>query len=417
MIRATTLQKLSLILPNTNKALAKVLEDLSPQEFTSLTKTKDLKSILHSLLKHNAQDTAGNKQLLDLIKANPTLKSLGTPASSLKELAQLLQKENSSEIGKTLEHFFKNIQDISPKELHTAIKNSGIFLESKLKNFQPPLETLKNTLTEVVKQLESSQLPKIKEIQTQIKSILESTLFKNMTAEEPKQLATLVKTIKQPLQALEQRLHSSVDQTMHPKDIVFSKELHHNLTKLHHLNTPEQLKASTHHKELFSHDFKAVLLKTHEQVHTSDSPNKAEIIKHLDKLLLQVDYHQLLSHLSNASSLYIPYSWDALEDGEITLKNANNEKFFCDIELHLKEYGELKLRLGLFEKKQLNINITAQDTRLKSMLQEHISALKQQLSDTGLIVQSIRFLDDTQQHNTPYTRLDDEFDLGFEVKA
>ena len=204
---------------------------------------------------------------------------------------------------------------------------------------------------------------------------------------------------------------------MHPKDIVFSKALQHNLNHLHHLSAPQKLKTTTHIKELFSQDFKAVLLKTHEQAQASDSPNKQEIVKHLDKLLLQVDYHQLLSHLSNASSLYIPYSWDALEDGEIALQNSKNGKFFCDIELHLKEYGKLKLRLGLFEQKQLNINITAQDPKLKTMLQENISTLKQQLNDTGLIVQSIRFVDDTKKHATPYGQSDDDIDLGFEVKV
>lgn len=417
MIRATTLQKLSIILPNTNKALAKVLEDLSAQDFQSLTKTKDLKSILNSLLKENPKESAGNKQLLEMVKTNPTLKNLGTPATTLKELTHLLQKESKSDIGKTLEHFFKNIKDISPKELQTNIKNSGVFLESKLKNFNPPIEVLKNTLTEVEKQLESSKLPNVKKIQTQLKTILSSDLFKDVKTQEPKQLATIVKTIKEPLQALQQRVDSTVDKTIHPKDIIFSKPLQHNLNHLHHLNAPKPLKTTTHIKELLSEDFKAVLLKTHEQVQSSDSPNKQEIIKHLDKLLLQVDYHQLLSHLSNASSLYIPYSWDALEDGEVTLKNGKNGKFFCDIELHLKEYGELKLRLGLFEQKQLNINITAHDQKLKAMLQENMATLKKQLSDTGLIVQSIRFIDDIKKQSSPYAQSDGDIDLGFEVKA
>ena len=132
-------------------------------------------------------------------------------------------------------------------------------------------------------------------------------------------------------------------------------------------------------------------------------------------MALQIDYYQLLSHLSNASALYIPYSFDALEDGNIKLKNAKNEKFFCDIQLQLKEYGELKLRLGLFEKNQLSININCESSALKEKLQENIAALKKSLFDAGIHPKEIHFIDETKSP-APYETAED-LQLGFEVKA
>ncbi|QSZ41595.1 hypothetical protein GJV85_05570 [Sulfurimonas aquatica] len=167
-------------------------------------------------------------------------------------------------------------------------------------------------------------------------------------------------------------------------------------------------------KELLSHDLKAVLLKTQEELSSSTHPNKQELLKQIDKLTLQIDYHQLLSHLNDSSSLYLPYSWDALEEGSINIKTAKEDKFFCDIELKLKEYGEIKLRLGMFETNQLSMNINTQNSALKKLLQENLPQLKRQLLDVGINPSSIRFVEDEAP---AYEDAHSSIALGFEVKA
>ncbi|ADN09396.1 flagellar hook-length control protein FliK [Sulfurimonas autotrophica] len=304
----TAAKHLQLILPNTNKALAQVLKNASPEELQTLTQSKDLGSILDSLLKRaTTSDTAQNKLLLELLKNNPTLKSLSNANTTIKELIQTLKQEkNPLSLEKTLENFLTNIKEINPKELKTKMQTSGLFLESNIKNTQNP-------------------------------------------------------------------------------------------------------------KELFSSDIKALLLKAHDELANSTQTNKQEILKHIDKLLLQIDYNQLVSHLSNASSLYIPYEWKDLKDGNITLKNAKDDRFFCDIHLNLKSYGELDLRLALFQNDQLNININTKSEALKSILQQNLPTLKKQLLHVNITPKEIRFIN--EKSNIYEKQINDNLAMDFEVKV
>ncbi len=301
-------KQLHVILPNTNKALEEVLKSASPQELQTLTQSKDLGSILDALLKQSqTADTAQNKLLLQLLKNNPTLKSLSSANTTLKELiATLKQEKNPLPLEKELEKFLTNIKDINPKELKTKMQNSGVFLEANIKNSQNP-------------------------------------------------------------------------------------------------------------KELFNSDIKALLLKAHDELSNATQANRQEILKTIDKLLLQIDYNQLVSHLSNASSLYIPYEWNDLQEGNIALKNAKDDRFFCDIHLNLKSYGELNLRLALFENNQLSINIHTKNEALKSLLQNNLQTLKKQLLHVNIVPKEIRFIDLKQ--NEYETQTNDELQMGFEVKA
>lgn len=302
MINRVSSHTRSLVTPNTNKALALVLQDISPQELERLSQGKDLKSILNTLLKQSANDASQDQLLLNLLKNNPTLKDLGNVSTSIKELLQLLkQDKNALPLEKTLITFLSDIKDISEKGLKSKLENSGLFLENKIKNSQPFLD-----------------------------------------------------------------------------------------------------------------DFKAILLKSHQELSNSNVPNKQELLKHMDKLLLQIDYYQLASHLSNATSLYVPYSWEGLEDANMSIKNINGEKFFTDIELRLKKYGELKLRLGLFEKNQLSININTQNQELKNLLQENLPLLKKQLFEAGIIPKEIRFVEEKPSN---YDDASQDIAVGFEVKA
>lgn len=311
MINLSLNKQLDILLPNSNKALAEVLKSASTQELAALSKGKDLGSILDSLLKQSANNSAQDKTLLSLLKNNPTLQALGSVTTTLKDLTQLLQQDkNPLPLEKVLKNFLGDIQNISEKELKTKLENSGVFLESKI----------------------SSQT-----------------------------------------------------------------------------GTPQL-------KEMFSNDLKAVLLKTQEELLNSLHPNKQELLKQIEKLSLQIDYYQLSSHLQNGSSIYLPYSWDTLKDGNLTIKSAKDEKFFCDIELNLKEHGALKLRLGLFEKNQLSINITTESQSFKKQIQEHLAELKKELIAVGITPREIRFLDE-EKASTPYEESSQNLAMGFEVKA
>jgi hypothetical protein len=311
-LNSATNKTLNIVLANTNKALREVLKDIAPKDMQLLSESKDLGSVLESLLKNRPQNETQTQALINLLKNNPTLKELGNVSATLKNLQYLLQKDDTkmtadlkNVISNTLEH----INTIDEKSLQNKLRNSGVFLESKLKN----------------------------------------------------------------------------------------------------INSQKEL------QELLSNDAKAVVKKTLEELNNAAHPHKQELVKQLDKLSLQIDYYQLLSQLSDASALYFPYSFDALEEGQITLKNAKNEKFFCDIDLTLKEYGDLRLRLGLFEKNQLSINIDCERPELQKLFEENLHILKKKLYEAGLHPKEIRFLD--TKNETNYYSATQEIELGFEVKV
>jgi len=416
-LNTTNNKTLNIILANTNRALGEVLKQSSAKDLSSFTQTKDLGSVLESLLRNGAQNKTQNQELLQLLKNNPTLKELGDVTSTLKNLQQTLQKEQSPQLEKLqklLSQRLNGIEDIDSSTLKKSLENSGIFLESKLKGFISPKTDLKALTQELLKVLQNSKLPTTQTVVKDLNSLLQSDLF-TTKSDDIKTLTQLTQKLDTLLKTTAQQMNSHFDKVQHPKDPLFlqsTKELHTKITQRNHIQNLQDTKRI---QELFNDDMKNIVKKSLEELQGSNSIHKNELVKQLDKLSMQIDYYQLLSHLSDASAIYIPYSFDALEDGNITIKNTKNGKFFCDIDLELKEYGNLKLRLGIFEKNQLNMNIECQSTLLQSKLQENLKELRENLFNAGIYPQDIRFVN-YEKDDTTYLATDD-LALGFEVKA
>lgn len=319
MINISDAKQLGILLPNTNKALKEVLKNATPQELETLSKGgKDLKSILDNILKQSLDSTTSNKELLNLVKNNPTLKSLGNVSTTIKDILSIINSKDSLlPIETKLKEFLSDIKDLTPKELENKLKNSGIFLESKLKNL-------------------------------------------------------------------------SLDKQLSQKQI----------------------------QDVLANDLKAIVSKASEELSKSAQTNQSDILKQLDKLTLQIDNYQLISHLSNSSYMYLPFSWDQLQEGNIEIKPAKEDKFFTDINLTLKDYGELNLKLVLYEKNQLNTHIYAQSPELKNMIQENLKSLRSGLIDANITPREIRLFDlKTDNTSNAYIDPHDHLNMGFEVKV
>jgi len=532
MISIPADKKLDIILPNTNKALAEILKSASPKELEVITKGKDLKSIMSSLLKESSLNSTSDKTLLELVKNNPTLKNLGSANQDIKELFNSLKSDkNLQPIEKLIQKILPDIKDLKNINVKTTIENSGVFLESKLKDIQNPQVKLNNLLNELSNILQKSKLPSSKVMLAQTKEILSSTLIKNASNEavtqqikdnpkaleniakrvqnivdklqtelkganpittkdftsklnkleyliEPKNLeksnfnlSTLQDSIKQVTSTLENSFTKesrgfldalnkiftslkSIEQNIkeNPKilenitksienitdkkiptniknviddikssignsDSLFSKSTKLILNELSQLKTANKLSPEQNIKEILSNDLKAVLHKAGDEISKLTLPNQNEILKHIDKLSLQIDYYQLVSHLSNSSSLYIPFAWDEMQDGNITIKHSTNDKFYCDIDLKLKEYGELKLRLTLYDKNQLNIHIDSDNDEFKDIIKENIPSLRKALIDTQITPREIRFFNKSKNTMTAYDSDLGHLDMGFEIKV
>ena len=429
-------KQLDIILPNTNRALAEVIKNATPKELEILSQSKDLKSVMNSLLKQTLNNSSSDKVLLNLLKNNPTLKSLGSPSNSVKELLTTikssLREPNVSQqsqtiktllpLEKQLKNFLVDIKNLSEPILKQKIENSGVFLESRLKNMQNPQVEVKSIIDSLSKLLDKSKIFNVGVLNNQLKDILDSKILTQASSkllaftsqESFKELSSLSKKIEGVIIKLQEHQSSSLNKN----DVITSKDVAAQLNKLSTLTSQTQLQPQKRVEKLLSNDLKAIITKASEEITKSDNPNKTELLKHIDKLVLQIDYHQLLSHLSQSSSLYIPFSWEGLKEGNIELKEDKDKNFYCDINLTLKEYGELNLKLTLYDKNQLNIHIYSDNSDLKEMIKENIFSLRSALIETQITPREIRLFDNTKEvKSSVYEENLNPIDMGFEVKV
>jgi len=520
MINLLTNKQFNIILPNTNKALAHVMENASPKELESITQGKDLSSVLESLFKKASSDVTQDKTLLTLVKNNPTLKSLGSVTNSINNLITNLKSDKTSlPIEDKLKNFLVNIKDLSEPVLKQKIENSGVFLESKLKSVQNPQVNLRKTLTSLTKTLDKSQIFNVTVLSENLKEILQTDVIKNasnksllqLPADEKQALNDIVKTLKTVLPKLQEHIKgadiintkefantlSKLEHLIEPKmlksenfkptllqetltqissqlsqstnsqtksivdalgkiftllkstpsaenlvdknisqdlkatienlksiisktDTIYSKEVSSHLQKLTQLSSSTQLTSNHNVKEIKNSDLKAILNQATAEIQKSDYPNKPELLKSIGKLAMQIDYNQLVSHLSNATSLYIPFSWNQMQEGQINIqKDKEDERFTVDIDLKLKEYGELNLKLSLYDKNQLNIHIYSSNSELKELVKENLPSLRSALIKNQITPREMRIFDKAKKQpvESPYESAQRDINIGFEVKA
>ena len=140
-------------------------------------------------------------------------------------------------------------------------------------------------------------------------------------------------------------------------------------------------------------DVKSVLLKMQDELASKTDPKSQELAKQVDKLLTQIDYQQLLSLSSNSNNVYLPFFWEMLEEGNISMKKTDEEKFYCQINLTLKDFGKVDLMLALYDKNKLDLTVYAQREHFKTALRDNMQALKIALNSVELIPVNIKLLD------------------------
>lgn len=82
-----------------------------------------------------------------------------------------------------------------------------------------------------------------------------------------------------------------------------------------------------------------------------------------------------------------------LEEGSIAMREGKEEKFYCEINLSLKEFGETKLLLALYDKNRLDLTIYASKDNFKEAIKKNIFKLKRAMNSVDLIPVNIHILD------------------------
>ena len=214
-------------------------------------------------MKQSAAAPESNKDLLQLVKNNPTLKNLGDVTTTIKDLLSTLKSDkNPLPLEKVLQTFLSNVKNLKNSELKQKLENSGVILESKLKNVQNPQLELKSTLISLVKNLQTSNAPTSRAISNEAKVLLNTELMKSL---QTPNISTKMSTNLDSIQNANsnpktlKELSSNVDKLLTTLKSILAKAdtIHHpSLSK-----ALEQLEHKLESKLLTSENFKLTAIK------------------------------------------------------------------------------------------------------------------------------------------------------------
>ena len=384
-----------------NEQITKILQDI-----------QNPKSVINQTL----QNTQNIQK--EPILNNPLANSLKTLTQNLQILSENLSPKE-----------FENLTNLT-KELKNAINQSSI-VESKFEN-----NTTTKTAQTVQNQNISTQTPQeiaVKEqITNETKQLLiqiKDEVLKNPTLVQNKNILPIIDNLlkmenlfikndflqnmadfKQLNQALAQNnintfsnnfasnlspllttLKESLNNLSNPNILNIQNHLAKTINKVEHIisNLETQIDEKVSPKD----DMKAILLQLKEELSAKTDAKSAEILKQVDKILTQIDFYQLNSLISNSNYVYVPFFWEMLEDGSINIKKAEDDKFYCQINLSLKDFGKVDLMLGLYDKNKMDLTIYAQRDHFKTAIRENIKDLKIALNSVDIIPVNIKLLD------------------------
>lgn len=320
------------------------------------------------------------KVLLEQIKENLSTLQLDDLQP---KIDQLLTKETLLKQGNTTTHLLTNdALDSVTNEVKKEIAQAPT--QSLLKNDNSIDEThLLNK--EAIKVPEQSISP------TSLATALSSnTNFQKSSETVEEALKMVVNRLKQQIEILDTK-------TIQQANFVDKSAILEQ--KIHSLIKPElfvgkamtqKLSLDPTDVELLS-DMKGVLTKLNDSL--APTPQNREALEITNRLLTQIEYHQLFSYVSSSTHLYIPFSWDGLNGGSMMMKQTSDEKFHCQIDLDLEQYGKLNMMLLLSGEKYIDISIAAQKKELGEKITQQLVELKRALNEVGLITGTVKMLE------------------------
>lgn len=402
---------------NTNPQISTAKEQINTQTKELLTQIKNevitnkdsapAKNILNqidNLLKSNDLFTKNEKliepkNLLNNLLNSNEIKQASTQSQNISNL--VLNLKNISESISNLESKTQNFVNITNEKntVTTQLKENLANLKSELQNLT---KIDSKSSLQIISKLENIQniFTKIEApITTQSQNMPNTNLSNNFSNNFANNLNTLILSLKENITNLSTTVSSPnsgnnasiQNQIMNIVDKIETsvKEAIQTYTNNQGLNP----QANKNEANPLSNDMKTVLLQMQEELANKTDVKSQEMFKQVDKMLMQIDYHQLLSLTSNSNYVYVPFFWDMLEDGSIEMKKTDEDKFYCQINLNLKDYGKVDLMLSLYDTNKLDLTIHAQREHFKLDLSKNIQKLKQALNNVDLIPINIKILD------------------------
>ena len=415
------------------KELEPIIDDLKKiiKPDVTLNKPLDIKTLIPKIetlyVKVEQSSLPQKMKLLDSIeKIITTLRSIPLPEVTpekvqLPQIHKDILLKVTDEIKKVVDLLPAKeqlIQNPKTKELEPIIDDlKKIIKHDATQNKPLDIKTLIPKIETLYVKVEQSSLPQKMKLLDSIEKIITSlrSIPLPEVLQEKVQLPQIHKDILLKLtDEIKKITHFLESSTIKLDDPVVSKEMNTLNEKLKSFTKPDIPNKILN--ENIANDAKANLLRLSEEIKQNPQLQNTDIEKLVDKLTLQIDYFQLYSHLNNSSSIYFPFVWDQLEDGGFSIKKGKKDKFYCEINLNLKDYGELKLMLTLYNKNQINLHAYSQSDVLKSGMKEDLELLHSTFKEANLILREIRFFDIKNDKTGGYNEPLRALDVGFEVK-
>ncbi|MBK6548684.1 MAG: flagellar hook-length control protein FliK [Arcobacter sp.] len=387
---------------NPNAKLENLLQNISNLLKTIDTpEAKNSSQIIDNILKNIPKDGS--------LKSSELVNNLKTLVSSLQNLSSSLNSNQTQTLN--------NLAN----ELKNFIQN-GVMIESKTENLAPKTQTqtpqtedvnientqIKNLINNQVKEL----LTQIKQDLTQNQNIIQNKnilplidklislpdLFSKseaiLNSVQNSNISNFSNNFATNLNPLLTALKESL-QAINPKNIEIQNQINSLIKKVENIiqeYTNNNLDNPKDNQKL-DNDFKSILLKMQDEVAQKTDIKSQDSLKTINNLLTQIDMQQLTSLVSNSNFVYIPFFWEMLEDGTVEIKEKEEDKFFCQIKLTLKDFGKIDLMLSMYDENKLDMTIYAQREHFKVTLRDNLQKLKLALNEANIIPMNVKLLD------------------------
>ena len=389
-------------LPSSIQKLLSDIKNLSNQNLLSQILTLNDESLdnqnsfmkLTSMLEKASGDA---KNILD----NSSIKTLLKDVDKLDNVAKFLDKNFSKEqsadavknqIGK-MENFISNLSE-KVANLASEKLNQSVAFSSNHKELKAILESLKNDL---------KMLNNIGDEAGLVKAFNElSDVSKEGSLQD--KLQSAARRLAHSLSLADPEASSAKSDLAESKALL--KQLKLATNDINSITTKSQSEIS----KVLNQDVKSTLL------NISEKSQNAQIVNAANKMISQIEMHQMVSSLQGGIQTYMPYIWDGVEGGNVAFKQGKKDKFYAQIDLNFKKFGQINVMVGLVDKRYIDLSVATQTNEFKELILGNSSELKQAISKLGLIVSNFNI------KTLPKVKLNDRFknfgglDVGFDKK-
>ena len=389
-------------LPSSIQKLLSDIKNLSNQNLLSQILTLNDESLdnqnsfmkLTSMLEKASSDA---KNLLD----NSSIKTLLKDVDKLDNVAKFLDKNFSkeqsadavkSQIGK-MENFISNLSEKVANLASEKLNQSAAF-SSNHKELKAILENLKNDL---------KMLNNIGDEAGLVKAFNEvSDISKEGSLQD--KLQSAARRLAHSLSLADPEASTAKSDLAESKALL--KQLKLATNDINNITTKSQSEIS----KVLNQDVKSTLL------NISEKSQNAQTVNAANKMISQIEMHQMVSSLQGGIQTYMPYIWDGVEGGNVAFKQGKKDKFYAQIDLNFKKFGQINVMVGLVDKRYIDLSVATQTNEFKELILGNSSELKQAISKLGLIVSNFNI------KTLPKVKLNDRFknfgglDVGFDKK-